>query len=238
MTLTAGPFLLGLHPMQSTEIQPIEYLVYAGFQQRFEQVFGCAKCAFINANDKTKILQRLFGEGKPLTYPYAYFEISRIGMNTDSYNSHALGRRGIPVNIRTEQTVQTVRVMPTNFDLDITYVTDKFQSVEQGSVLAFVRRWLMARRFGYLKSSVNYGRLQLGVQVTMAEDIQIPSRENITEAEVSYQMQMTATIHGYISEPVLSEIGKVDQFNVNGQVSGVNGQIVSTQFFAFPEQGG
>jgi hypothetical protein len=224
--------------MTSTEIQPIEYLVFAGFQQRFEQVFGCAKCAFINANDKTKILQRLFGEGKPLTYPYAYFEIHSVGANTDSYNSHALGRRGLPVNIRTGQTVQTVRVMPVNFELEITYVTDRFQSVEQGSVLSFVNRWLMARRFGYLKSSVNYGRLQFGVNVTMAPDVSIPSRENITESEVSYVTTMSATIHGYISEPVLSEIGKVNQFNVNGQVSGVNGQIVSTQFFAFPEQGG
>ena len=222
--------------MESIEIQPIDYLVLAGFQDRFQQVFGAVKCAFINANDKTKILQRVFGEGKQIEYPYATFEIKHVSHNTQTYNSGYMSRRGMVVNIDSNSTYQTVRVMPTDFEIDIEYTTNKFQSVEQGSVMAFTRRWLLARRNGYLKCSVDYGKLQFGIGVTLDEGVNVPSRANITENESSMVIAVRAIIHGYTSEPVLGQKGKVNQFNVNGEVSGVNGQVVSTQFFAFPDQ--
>jgi hypothetical protein len=221
-----------------TAIQPIDHMVLAGFQQRFQQVFGCAKCLFINANDKTKIIERIFGQGQPLEYPYAYFVIQSIGANNESYNSHAMSRRGIPVNLTSGSTIQTVRVIPTNFIVEVTYVTNKFESVEQGSVLAFVRRWLLARRIGYLKFSINYGRLQFGINQTMDESVNIPQRENIAENESSYTTVASATIHGYISEPVLGQKGRVTQVRVNSQVGGVTGTgtIISTQYLEFPKQ--
>lgn len=222
--------------MEQTTIQPIDYLVLAGFQERFQQVFGAVKCAYINANDKTKILQRIFGEGQQIEYPYAFFEIQHVEVNTQSYNSGYLSRRGIVINVDSDSTVQTARIMPTNFELEITFVTNKFQSVEQGSVMSFARRWLMARRNGYLKSSVNYGTKQFGVGVTLDESVNIPSRGNITDTETSMSIVTRAMIHGYTSEPVLGQKGKVNQFNVTGSVGGVNGQVVSSQFFAFPEK--
>lgn len=222
--------------MESTEIQPIDYLVLAGFQERFQQVFGAVKCAYINANDKTRILQKVFGEGQPLEYPYATFEIKRVDDNVESYNPHYLMRRGLVLSVDSNSTLQTVKVLPTNFEIEIEYTTNKFQSVQQGSVLAFTRRWLHARRGGYLKTSINYGRLQFGIGVTLDPGIDIPSRENVTENETSFKIMCKAIIHGYTSEPVLGVKGKVNQFNVNGAVSGVNGKVVSTQFFAFPEQ--
>jgi hypothetical protein len=221
--------------MESMEIQPIDYLVLAGFQERFQQVFGAVKCAYINANDKTKILQRVFGEGAQITYPYAYFEIKHVDRNANTYNGGYMSRRGLVMNINSDSTVQTVRILPCNFELEVTYVTNRFQSVEQGSVMSFVRRWLGAGRNGYLKTSVNYGRLQFGIGVTLDEGLNIPSRGNIVETETSFMLTATATVHGYISEPVLGQKGKVNQFNVNGSVGGINGQIVNTQFFAFPE---
>jgi hypothetical protein len=143
-------------------IQTIDHMVLAGFQQRFQQVFNCP-CLFINANDKTRILQKVFGEGQPITYPYAYFVVQSMGANNESYNAHVMARRGLVVNVAANDLLQTVRVVPTNFVIEVSYVTNKFESVEQGSVLAFVRRWLLARRVGYLKFSINYGRLQFGI---------------------------------------------------------------------------
>jgi len=221
--------------MADTAIESIDYLVLNGFQQRFQQVFGAVKCAFINANDKTKILQRLFGD-TPLEYPYATFEIRRVEENAESYNPHNFLRRGLVLDVASDTEVRTVRVLPTNFEIEIEYTTNKFQSVEQGSVLAFCRRWLLARRLGYLKTSINYGRHQFGILVTMDPGIDTPSRENVVENETSYKISCRAVIHGYTSEPVLGQKGKVTQFNVNGQVGQVNGQIISTQFFAFPQK--
>jgi len=225
--------------MESTteEIQPIDYLVLAGFMDRFQQVFGCAKCAYINANDKTKILNRIFGEGKPLEYPYAYFEIKSIEANDETYNPHYFMRRGMVRTVNSNSTLQTVRLMPTNFEIEITYVTNRFQSVAQGSVLAFSRRWLLARRGGYLKTSVDYGRMQLGIGVTLDKSVVTPSRENITEAETSFPVTTRAIIHGYVSEPVPGSKGLVTQFNVNASIGGVNSsKIISSQFLAFPEK--
>ncbi len=221
--------------MDSISIEPIDFLVLKGFQERFQQVFGAVKCAYINANDKTKILQRLFGD-TPLEYPYATFEIRRVEENTETYNPHNMIRRGIVLDVASSTEVRTVRVLPTNFEIDIEFTTNKFQSVEQGSVLAFCRRWLMARRLGWLKTSINYGRHQFGVLVTLDSGLDTPSRENVVENETSYKISCKATIHGYSSEPVLGHKGIATQFNVNGQVGAVNGQIVSTQFFAFPEK--
>jgi hypothetical protein len=218
-----------------TSIEPIDYLVLNGFQQRFQQVFGAVKCAYINANDKTKILQRLFGD-EPLSYPYATFEVRRVEENDTSYNPHRFLRRGLVLDVASDTEIRTVRVLPTNFEIDIEYTTNKFQSIDQGSVMAFCRRWLLARRLGYLKTSINYGRHQFGIGVTLDPGIDTPSRENVVENETSYRIQCKAVIHGYTSEPALSHQGKVTQFNVNGQVGGVKGQIVSTQFFAFPEK--
>ncbi len=216
-------------------IQSIDHLVFAGFQQRFQQVFGCKKCLIINSNDKTKILERVFGEGKTLEYPYAYFVIQSMGANAETYNTHAMARRGMVVNVDSEGTLQTVRMVPTNFVMEVTYVTNKFESVEQGSVLAFVRRWLLARRVGYLKFSVNYGRLQFGIGNTMDESVTIPQRENITENETSYNVTASITVHGYTSEPVLGRQGKVTQVRQNTAVANA-GTVVSSQYFEFPQQ--
>jgi len=222
--------------MSDPSVQPLDMFVMEGFAQRFQQVFGCAKCAFINQNDKTKVLDALFGQGKTLTYPYAYFVIQTTSVNNESYNPHQWVRRGIRIGVRSDDTIQMARIQPTNFDIEVTYVTNKFDSIEQGSVRAFVRRWLLARRAGYLKFSVDYGLKQFGIGLTLAESINIPQRENIVEQETKYEITVLATIHGYISEPYTAKMGKTNQINVNAQIGGVNSQIVSSQFFAFPTE--
>lgn len=224
---------------QQMVIQPIDALILDKFVKRVSKVFQ-AKCAFLNANDKTRILNRVFGQGGTLTYPYIYLEILNISANTESYNPHQFARRGVVLQVNTDQTVQTVRVIPTNFEIKLTYVTNEFYSVAPGSTLAFARRWLLARRDGWLKESVDYGRLQFGIGVTMADSIPIPQRENVTESETKFETDVSLTLHGYTSEPVLGEIGKVNEFQVNEQVGGTRTTttpvIVSTQTFAFPEK--
>jgi hypothetical protein len=221
------------------DIQPLDYFILAGFQQRFQQTFGAVKCAYVNANDKVRILQRVFGQGNEITYPYAYLVIKSQRVNAQSYNPGYLSRRGMVINVNAEDTYQTVRIMPVDYEIECTYVTNKFSSVEQGSVMAFARRLLMARRNGYLKFSVDYGAKQFGIGVDIDESVTIPSRENITENETSMEITVNATVHGYISEPVLGEKGKIGKFNVSpfDTSTALNPQqIVSTQTFVFPDR--
>lgn len=228
--------------MESTKIQPIDNFVFIGFQQRFQQVFDCNQCLFTNEHEKTKILQRIFGEGEPLEYPYAYFSLTSISANTESYNAHSMMRRGIVINVNNENTVQTVRVIPTNFELELHYVTNKFESIDQGSVRAFARRWLLARRAGYLKFNIKYGRLSLGVNLTLPDSISIPSRDNIVEGTTDYDVSVNLTIHGYTSEPILGTYGKTNKINANTSIGGTFDSttktnvpiIVSQQTFEFP----
>jgi hypothetical protein len=221
----------------STEVIPIDKLVFAGFQRRFQQVFNC-KCAYSNVHETTKILERIFGEGQHLEYPYAYFVIQNIAHNKETYNTQMMVRKGLVVNVDSNSTAQKVRVMPANFDLEINYVTNDFDSNEQGSVIAFARRWLLAYRAGYLKFTINYGRLQFNVALTMPESLPIPTRENVVETETSYKLTTTLTLHGYISEPILALTGKVNTVNLQTSVQGVNPQLVSSQSFIFPTSSG
>lgn len=214
------------------QLIPIDSLVLDGFERRFQQTFNCP-AAFINQNDKTKILDRLFGQGNPLTYPYAYFTLLSVSQNVDSYNSHAMGRRGLTFNVSSKDTYQTVRVMPVNMEVEVNYVTNKFDSVEMGSVQAFIRRWLLARRFGYLKSRLTYGNLQFGIGTTLAESVTVPQRDNVAETETKYDVQVQMTIHGYISEPVVSQIGKINTINVNEGAQIPGGKVVSMQTLTF-----
>lgn len=220
------------------EIQPIDTFVLAELQKRVQQTFGAVKCAYVNANDKVRIMQRVFGEGNQITYPYAYLVIKDMRANTQSYNAGYLSRRGLVMNVSSNDTYQTVRIMPVDFHIELTYVTNKFHSVEQGSILAFARRLLMARRNGFLKFSIDYGTKQFGVGVDIDENVSIPSRENITENETSMEITVPLTVHGYISEPVLGEKGKIGKFNVSPFDTKLypNQQIVSTQTFAFPDK--
>jgi hypothetical protein len=220
------------------EVQPIDYYILSGFQQRFQQTFGAVKCAYVNSNDKVRILQRVFGQGNEITYPYAYLVIKSQRVNAQSYNAGYLSRRGITINVNSEDTYQTVRIMPVDYEIECTYVTNKFSSVEQGSVMSFTRRMLMARRNGYLKFSVDYGSKQFGIGVEIDESVSIPIRENITENETSMEITVMATVHGYISEPVLGEKGKIGKFNVSpfDTSTYLSQQIVSTQTFAFPDR--
>lgn len=220
------------------EIEPIDKFVLAGLQQRVQQTFGDVPCAIVNSNDKIRIMQRVFGEGKQITYPYVYLVIKSERVNTQSYNNGYLSRRGIVINVNSEDTYQTVRIMPVDFEVELTYVTNKFYSVEQGSIMSFARRMLMARRNGFLKFSIDYGARQFGIGVDVDDSISIPTRENITENETSMEITVSLTVHGYISEPVLGEKGKIGKFNVSpfANFPTPSKQIVSTQTFAFPDK--
>lgn len=219
--------------MSDIQVSPIDDAVLAGFAQRFQQVFGCL-VTWTTATDKMQVIQKLFN-GKEVTYPYACLTLTAMAANHESYNHNALARRGVRVTVGSNQTtIATAKLVPTNFEVEAEFITNKFQGVESGTVRGFARRWLLARRMGYLKYNVRYGSLSAGIGVTLSENVSIPVRENVVETETAYKTTVTATIHGYISEPILGSQGVTQEVIIDGQVVGADGKVPGYQFFAFP----
>lgn len=196
-----------------TAIQSIEELMLAGFQARFQQVFNCL-VIYTTSTDRTRLVQRMF-QGRDVVYPYAFITLQSISPNHNSYNSNSLARNGL-IALTNGSQASRVRLIPMNFELEIEYITNKFQSFDPNSVLSFVRRWMFARKNGYLKFNVNYGRLAISIGTTLNSSTSTPLRESVLDAESTYKIVNTITLHGYISEPVLGSIGVIQDIDVNG----------------------
>ena len=212
------------------DLQPIDDFVLKGFQARFQQQFGC-EVIYVTTNEEAVVALRA-KEGNPLTYPYAFLRIQSTGPNTESYTTNYLARKGLIALVEDNNLVaHRVRLIPTLFELEVKYVTNKFKSTEQGSVLAFIRRWLFARRNGALQFNVRYGLLSLGIQVMLSDSVPFTPRENAPDNETAYQVVTNATIKGYISEPELGTVGIVNQVALQ-EVLDAKG-LSGGQFFPF-----
>ncbi len=212
------------------KVPPVEDFVFEGLSKRVQQVFDCP-CMYTTANDKTAVLKRI-SEGRDLQYPYIFMTIQTLSSNPDSYNAHFLARKGIVIAVGETQS-QSVRLLPANFEIELEFVTNKFKGLEQGSVLAYSRRWLFARRLGYLKFNVKYGRLVLPISLTMGDAITVPLLDNKVEAETAYKVTANLTVHGYVSEPELSTQGVLQEVVVNGVLMNPDGSVPDSQFFSF-----
>lgn len=223
--------------MAGTAIRPIEDYMLEGVEQRLYETFG-APVKVVNAYEKARALESVLG-GKTLKYPYMFARLGTLGPNPESYSTNAMGRRGMQVVIADDQNMAyTVRVLPTNFSLELEYYTDQFDLNQDRSALAFGRRWLFARRLGMLKFNIDYGRLAFSVGCTMDESITLPDRNNLVESQSHYQITGSCVFHGYVSEPMLGTQGVVNEVHTATQVSGAKAFIdkpTSTpQFWQFP----
>lgn len=211
-------------------IKPIEDFVFEGLAKRMQQVFGC-QCVYTTANDKTKVLARMF-EGRAVTYPYIFLTLQSVAPNTESYVNHMLMRRGLPTVIN-DGFMHTVRVIPTNFEIEVEFVTNQFQGQDQGNVLAFAKRWMFARRCGYLKFTVNYGALELKIAMTLNDNVPTPPLENKVESETAYKVTTSMVVHGFVSESDLGTQGIVQSVEVNGAIMNTDGSLPGSQFTPF-----
>jgi len=217
-----------------TMLQPVDDFIFEGWNKRFQQVFGCKMCAFIQDNDETKVLNRLF-DGKDIEYPYAWFKIDTTSNTPETFSTNYMARRGFDIAVRDDKLLRA-KFVPTTFDITVTYITNQFDGVYPGSVRSFLRRWPMARRSGFMKFKVNYGRVQFGINVELGDSVQVPAGENKTEQEAVYKITTNASIRGYVSEPEIQEIGKINHLDVVSQITGVNANVAGSQFFPFPEK--
>lgn len=214
------------------KLDPIDNFVREGFAAKLRSQFRCPTL-YVSSPDKLRNLSLLL-EGKPVEYPYMFLVIQNLSANTDSYVPHSLARRGLAVQVNDDSNqAQMVRLIPVNFEVEITFITNKY-SGDLDSVEGYTRRWLITRRIGSLQFNVNYGLLNLPISYTMGDSVPITPRESPTEGESVYQVVANATIHGYVSEPQTGTRGIVNQIQLaETHPANVPGQLDGAQFFPF-----
>lgn len=210
------------------DLQPIEEFVYSGFQSRLQQQFNCP-VFMLSSTDKTRVGQRLMS-GKPLEYPYITVFPTAVDDNPESYSANLISRKGLIVAVDGNGgLVHKVKLLPTLFEVEVSYVTNSFTAGAASSgVLFFLKRWRFARRNGALSFNINYGLLNPSIQVTCSPNVPITPREIATENVTEYTITTSASILGYMSEAEVTTTSVVDTVAVL-EAEGLSGG----QFFSF-----
>ncbi len=215
--------------MSQKKLDTVQDFVFKGFQSRFQQVFKTVG-VWSSSADQIRGIEKA-QEGKRVEYPYAFFRLSSMARNPESFNSHYLARHGLVFTIDTDGNVgKKVKLLPVIYETEVEFVTNRFDQSES-SVTTYVTRWLMASRLGHLKFDIRYGRVSLGINVELAESLSTTSRENPTESETSYKIVGTASIKGYVSEAMVQEQQIVKNVEAFGALKELGGNVISSQFF-------
>lgn len=207
-----------------TTIEPVDTFIQAGLCQNMTQQFR-VPAIFVTSPDALAQQKAQLGNKQP-EYPYLFMYIQSFGPNTDSYMTNRLARHGIPVQVNNDnKQIQVAKLIPTNFETEVTYVTNKYDGLDTDSVKGFVRRWLTTRRNGALNFQTKYGLTSLAISCTMADVLQIPKRDNPADAESMYSVVTNVTVHGFVSEPALGTRGRIQQIVLSDAPPNTPGQF-------------
>lgn len=215
-------------------IQPVDALIRGGFAQKMTEQFR-SPTIWTTSPDKLAALKAMLKNEQP-QYPYMFLVEQSISPNHDSYASHRLARYGVPVLYSDDKReVYYARLIPQNFEIEVTFITDRFDG-DLASVDGFARRWQFALRNGFLHYRLNYGLTAMDITVMLNDTLSIPSRDNPAESESIYQVVANATIKGYISEADLGVRQRVLEVEADARVASSlqQAQEGATQFFPFP----
>ena len=182
--------------MDQQTLVPIENFIFDGVSQRLSQCFKCY-VQYSNAENKTLEFEKI--RKKQVKFPYLFHNLVSVQAIDDLYNSNYLARKGIWVNRESYNVRSSVKLLYTRFDMQATYFTDKDAGAD--SVLFYMRRWLFARRLGYLKFNINYGNTKLACHIELGDSISHPTQPSEMDAMPVYQVESTFTVLGFMSEP-------------------------------------
>ncbi len=215
--------------MADKKLQTVDSIILAGVKERMTKQFRCP-VAYVTGPDKLRELQITLGNKTPV-YPYLFLTIQNRAHGTDTYSSHRLARYGVPVQISTdERQMEYARIIPTNFEIEVTFITNKYD----GNATAtdwFSNRWLFSRRNGFLQFRVSYGLTELDIATIMNETVTVPMRESPTDQESVYQVTTNMMVKGYVSEPVLGKRQRI--LEVDAKVAAVSQGTQAPQYFPF-----
>lgn len=206
----------------TVDLDPVESFILAGVRQRVSETL-VAKTIWVTSNDKSKALQRMFGnvaaagaQDVKIEYPYCFLKMGQFQIATDRGNVAALNLYGIKGAVIVDDQKRSFRVklLPADIQVTLEYVTNSFQIARDAG-----KRLLFARHNGWLAFNVQYGRSTIQVVCTMPEDIQIPEKEADLGTVQEYVVSTAFTIRGYLSESTLIEEQIVDNVVVVADIT-------------------
>lgn len=210
------------------DLDPVENFIFAGVRKHVGEVVG-GKTIWVTSNDKTKALQRLFGnvaagaQDIKVVYPYCFLKLGNFQITTERWNSMALNLYGIKgaVFVDDQKRSYRVKLLPADIQVNLEYVTNSFmQARDMG------KRFLFARHNGWLAFNVQYGRSTLEITCDLASDIQLPDREADLGSVQEYVVSVSFTIRGFLSDSTLLEEQIVDNVVVTAELQSKPGQTV------------
>ncbi len=205
------------------KLDPVESFVFDGLAQQCSRVFGCPAVSGGTA-DKVQMLERI--TSGQVKYPYIFLNIQRLTYNAESYSTNRMSRTGLKCLVNADSgMIYQVRLVPTNFEVEVQFICNSMDPRKPGSLIEFQKRWLLAYRAGHLKYQINYGDLTLRIGCTLAESVDVPQLENKTEQPAHYECNATLTVHGYVGDPHLKNVGVVKQVDIQ-DILGVNATFV------------
>ena len=213
-------------------VDPVEKFIFAGLQERALEVFE-AKSIWATSTDKTKLLQKLFGNTAAgaaetkVTYPYMVFILSTVTQAENRGSIKVMNLHGLHSAIKTDDDMKRVfrtKLSPTDFMVNVEYVTNNFQDV-----LRYTNTWMFARISGFLKFNVQYGDATFSIGTDLESSLTIPQRDSDLNNVQEYVVTSNLTLQGFMSFAVLQEQQVVDKVQVNSAL-GANGTTQTWEF--------
>jgi hypothetical protein len=213
-------------------VDPVEKFVFAGLQERALEVFE-AKSIWATSTDKTKLLQKLFGNTASgaaetkVTYPYMVFTLSTVAQSETRGSLKVHNMKGLQTAIRIDDDMKRVfrvKLTPVDFTVSVEFVTNNFQEV-----LRYANNWMFSRVNGWLRFNVQYGEAVLSIGTEMESTVSIPQRDSDLSNVQEYTVTSNLTLQGFMSFAVLQEQQIVDHVVATG-VLGANGTTETWEF--------
>jgi hypothetical protein len=202
-------------------LDPIEKFIFAGLQEKTLEVFE-AKSIWATSTDKTKLLQRLFGNQASgatdveVKYPYMILTLGSMTTSEARGSIKVHNMFGLQTAIKPdndEKRTFRVKMLPTDFSVSVEYVTNNFQEV-----LRYANTWMFARVNGWLKFNVRYGDAVLSCSSDLDSTVTIPQRDSDLTNVQEYTVTSNLTLQGFVSFGVLQEQQIIDKVLVDSAV--------------------
>ena len=212
--------------MDQQSVAPIENFIFNGIVNRLHQTFGCY-VQFTNAENRMQEMLKIRKE-RNIRFPYIFVSLSDVSFVESYYNSNYLARQGMTVRLADSgNALARVKLLPCTFSMRVEYFTDH-RDGDEGSVLWFIKRWMFARRLGYLKFNVKYGRTY-SCPVMLDDSLSHPMKTAETEGVGCYTVEGSLTIHGFVSESKLLTSGVTTDLvtNIAGETKSFKNSNIS-----------
>ena len=187
-------------------LEPLDSLILKGIQAKIQNLTE-ARTVWTSSTDRALTLQQLFGHPGAntsditITYPYVFLTITSVTESEVRLHNRTTALRGFPsVIVDDQKRAYNVKFLAVDTAVNVQFGSNSYKQIQRMASL-----WMFARKNGWLKFDVQYGRTQFGIGVEMDNNVTMPVREADPEDVSEYILDANLTIQGFISLPTLIE---------------------------------